>query len=168
MLTIKTYLDRDEYGGRGVFAAAPVRKGEIVWKYSEATTRILTIEEYKTIVAAGGKMADTLRRYCYPAKFVYKGLEQRVLLHDLDNGSFMNHSDTPNTGQIVDPSHPHYDKRDNLNIALRDIAKGEQLTYDYFAFVDGDLAEWGDVETCMQFLIDMRHPRTLPQTKIAV
>lgn len=168
MMTIQTYLGPDDFGGRGVFAAEAIKKGQIVWKYSEATTRILTVDEYKKIVDIGGKMARTLKTYCYPAKILFKGQTQRVLLHDLDNGSFMNHSDAPNTGMITDPAHPHFVDCDDLNIALRDIAKGEQLTYDYFNFIDGDITEWSDVETCMQFLIDMKHPRTLPAQKIAV
>lgn len=167
MMIIKTFLDRDEFGGRGVFAAEPVRKGQIVWRYSEATTRIITIDEYKKILATGGKIADTLKKYCYPCLMQFNGLHQRVLMHDLDNGSYMNHCDIPNTGMITDPSHPNYADRDNLNVALRDIEAGEEITYDYFEFVEGDLEAWSDVETCMQFLIDMGHPRTLPAKKLA-
>ncbi len=157
MLIIKTYLDKDEYGGRGVFSAEDIKKGEIVWQYDEATTRILSIEEYRSIMATGGSIAETIRKYCYPC--VLKN-NKRVLMHDLDNGSYMNHSDTPNTGMITDPAHPHYNHREELNIALRDIAKGEQLTYDYFEFIEGDLESWDGIETCMQFLIDINHPRT--------
>ena len=156
MLTIKTFLDKDEYGGRGVFAAENVKKGEIVWRYSSDTTRIITVDEYTSLLATGGKIAETMKKYCYPC---YLNGE-RVLMHDLDNGSYMNHSDNPNTGMIADPAHRYFADRDTLNIALRDIAKGEQITYDYFEFVENNPDDWRDIETCMQFLFDMNHPRT--------
>lgn len=154
-MTIETFLAPDEYGGRGLFAAEPVRKGDIVWRYEESMTRLITVEDYVAALAAGGDQAENLRKYSYPC---YLG-GKRFLMHDLDNGSYMNHSDDPNVGMINDPAHPHHGERETLNIALRDIAKGEQLTCDYFEFVEGRLEEWQGMETSMQFLIDMGHPR---------
>ncbi len=155
MLTIDTYLGPDEYGGRAAFASAPVKKGDIVWRYDERSTRIITLQEYRTMLSADDNLAKTLKTYCYPCDLEEDGVMQRVLCHDLDNGSFMNHSDTPNTGYITDPMHPYIHEQDEVNIALRDIAAGEQLTFNYYSFV-ADWTQWTDVETCMQFLFDMR------------
>lgn len=160
MLVIDTYLAPDQYGGRAVFAAKPIKKGDIVWRYDEAATRIITIPEYVGMIAQGGELAHTLKTYCYPAEIEVDGRPAYVLLHDLDNGSFMNHDDAPNTGYITSADHPHYHEADQVNIALRDIAAGEQLTFDYFEFVE-DLAPWAGIETCMQFLFDMGHNKTL-------
>lgn len=164
MLVIDTYLAPDQYGGRGVFATKPIKKGDVVWRYDEATTRIITIPEYKTMLAAGGELAHTLKTYCYPGEIEENGILYFVLLHDLDNGSFMNHDDNPNTGYITDAAHPHSYEIDKVNVALRDIAAGEPLTFNYFDFVE-DFTPWDGIETCMQFLYDMGRFKTMSYKK---
>lgn len=159
MMTIQTYLDKDEYGGRGVFAGESVKKGDVVWRYNETATRVISIDEYRALIAIDDEMAKTLKKHSYPWRLNYNGVFLPVLMHDLDNANFTNHSDTPNMGNITDPAHPHYHERSDVSIALRDIAKGEQLTYDYFSFVEGSMDEWDGLENCIQFLIDMGHPR---------
>ncbi|PZQ45306.1 MAG: hypothetical protein DI551_07730 [Micavibrio aeruginosavorus] len=160
MFVIKTYLAPDQYGGTGVFAGESIKKDQVVYRYNDETSRIMTVEEYKAICAADEKLAKTLKTYCYPGEQEIDGVLTRVLFHDLGNSSFTNHSDDPNTWFVDDPSHPGYATNDGINLAKRDIAEGEELTTDYFSFID-DLDAWSDVETCMQFLIDMGHPRTL-------
>ncbi len=157
-MCIKTYIAPDEYGGRGLFADQPVSKGDIVWRFEPHLTEIYTIEAYKAAIAPGDQAARDLIKYSYPCEFFENGTLVRYVYNDTDNGKHMNHSGNANTGMIDDPAHPHYKDRDFLNIALRDIAAGEQLTYDYFSFVT-DIKDWLDVETCMQFLIDAAHTR---------
>lgn len=157
-MCIKTFIAPDEYGGRGLFADQPIAKGDIVWRFEPHLTEIFSIDEYKVRIAPGDQVARDLIKYSYPCEFFEDGVLQRYIYNDIDNGKHMNHSSHANTGMIEDPAHPHYADRDYLNIALRDIAPGEQLTYDYFSFVT-DIKDWLDVETCMQFLIDAARQR---------
>ena len=159
MFVIKTYTAPDQYGGTGVFAAEDVKKGDVVWRHNEETTRILTIEQYKTAYAADEKMAFYLRQYSYPDFMEVDGVEQRVIVLEQGNPCFTNHSeDDPTIGWIG---------IDHTNHALRDIAEGEEITFNYFDFVD-DLTEWTDVQTCTQFLMDQgRFKKTDPFKKAA-
>ena len=157
-MTIRTYIAPDEYGGRGVFADEPVKAGAVVWRFEPEFTAIYTIDEYKAALARDPDPG--LRKYSYPVEFYENGEVIRYVYNDLDNGKHMNHSEAPNIGMIEDPHHPDYARRDVLNIALRDIQAGDQLTYDYWSFVS-DIGLWLDVETCMQFLIDAGLERKL-------
>ena len=61
-------------------------------------------------------------------------------LHDslvicLDNARYVNHSDTPNSG-------PAADQNPLISIALRDIAKGEEILEDYDVY---DNCPWAEI-----------------------
>ncbi len=96
--------------GVGVVATKPIAKGTITW-VSDKLDRRFTVEELETL---GPLYAETMKTYAYRdrnGKYVFCW----------DNGRFVNHSFTANcltTG---------YD----FEIAIRDIAAGEELTDDY-------------------------------------
>jgi D-alanine-D-alanine ligase-like ATP-grasp enzyme len=105
--------------GYGIWANEPISKGEIVFRLEAVAQRIVTrryVEEHWP-----EKDQEVFRRYAYP-------LSQQVYVLWNENPSTwapQNHSCYPNTGYV------------GLNVlALRDIAKGEELTLDYAAFLD--------------------------------
>jgi SET domain-containing protein len=120
MLLIKTYVGPSKIEGMGLFAAEPVKKGTVTWRFMEGYDRLFTQAEVDALpVVPQGE----LRRYVYfneaAGKYVFC----------LDNARFMNHSDTPNTEGVNPPGDPF-----GYDVALRDIAAGEELTCDYRDF----------------------------------
>ncbi len=154
MLTIKTYLAPDQYGGIGLFAAEDIKAGDVVWTFDTTVTDIYSLEDYKKALARQDDKAETLIKYAYPANIEVDGAFVKVMFHDLDNGSYINHDSDPNIGYIESPDHPLYDQRYNVNIATRDIRRGEELTNDYFSFDDPDYAFARSAPNCMTFLFE--------------
>jgi len=104
--------------GYGVFATALIPRGTITWVL-DPLDRVLGPQD---VVALGPAFEPVLERYTH-----YDGRGRRILCWDF--GRFMNHSCDPN---CLSPGL-------SLEIALRDIAVGEQLTNDYGALkIDRD------------------------------
>jgi SET domain-containing protein len=101
--------------GRGLFANAPILQGETVWRreadekyYSQAEIDQLTPEQKKNFY-----------RYCYQVgPDLFYGTPTGNANDDAD---YMNHSCDPNT----------WFEPDGSMTALRNIAAGEEITYDY-------------------------------------
>jgi SET domain-containing protein len=101
--------------GRGLFASAAIRQGESIWRkdpgektYSQAEIDRLTAAQKKNFY-----------NYCYQT-----GPDQFYGTPDGnagDDADYMNHSCSPNT----------WFEADGSMTAMRDIAPGEEITYDY-------------------------------------
>jgi len=101
--------------GRGLFATALIKQGQLIWRkaadeksYSRAEIEQLTPEQKKKFF-----------NYCYqvgPDQF-YGTLDGQAG----DDADYMNHSCNPNT----------WFEADGSMTALRDILPGEEITYDY-------------------------------------
>lgn len=116
MLMVRNYVAPSAVEGLGVFAAEPIAKGDIVWRFDPRFDRLMPREEYES---APGFLKEQLDRYAYPMPG-----RPDLILYEVDNGRFMNHADEPNT-----------DFRDLYGArALRDIAAGEELTCNYTDF----------------------------------
>lgn len=98
--------------GLGVFATRPIPKGTIVWALDELDQRFPA----ERVRRLGRRYEGLLERYGF-----LNGLGERVLCWDL--ARWMNHSCEAN----VLSSGWHFD------IAIRDVAAGEELTNDYGA-----------------------------------
>ena len=118
MLLVPTRLAPSSIHGLGVFAAIDIPEGTPIWRY----------EPDLDILVADGRLHelppafhDWLVMYAYRSPDVPGG-------HTLpcDNARYLNHSETPNTGS-----------RGPLNLALRPIGAGEELTCDYRDCVEG-------------------------------
>ena len=116
MLLIPNYVGPSPIEGVGVFAAAPVATGTVIWKLDERFDLTFTEEE---VAALDGEQRVFAERYGYSHT-----TRPGVTILELDNGRFMNHSDRPNT-QFTDPL---------IGWAIRDIAEGEEITCDYAEF----------------------------------
>jgi hypothetical protein len=116
MLLIRNFVAPSAVEGLGVFAAEQIAKGALVWKFEPTFDRLIPVGEYE---AAPQFLKEQLDRYAYPCPG-----RPDLILYEVDNGRFMNHSDTPNT-----------DFSDFAGArALRDIEAGEELTCNYSDF----------------------------------
>lgn len=114
MLLVPTYVRESPIQGLGLYAAAPIPKGTLIWQLAPGFDAILK-DNY---VAA---LPDLARAFVERYSIVSKLHPNAVILHG-DNTRFINHSTTPNTDNDRDPE---------KTFALRDIAKDEEITADY-------------------------------------
>ena len=102
-----------------MFAVVPIAKGTAVWRFAKG----LDMEFSPDIVPAlPVHVQQFFSRYGYLDRNV-----KRIVLC-FDDARFVNHSDTPNVA--TDYVRDAY----GLDVALRDIAAGEELTMDYGGF----------------------------------
>jgi hypothetical protein len=100
----------DETVGYGLVATRPLPRGTLTW-VQDALDQVMPPEHWRRLPAA---YADLIDRYTYG-----DAQDNRILIWDL--GRQMNHSCAPNCfGTLF-----------GFEVALRDIAAGEQLTNDY-------------------------------------
>jgi SET domain-containing protein len=115
MMTVPTYLAASPIEGIGLFAAEPVAKGTVIWT-----------PQYERAFPPGevADMPPLFREFV--ARYGYL-LENPagIWACSLDNSRFMNH-DAANPSAVPDGA---------VYVAARDLAAGDELTYDYG---DGD------------------------------
>jgi len=119
MLLVPTRLSQSPIHGLGVFALAPIAASTPVWRFE----RGLDMEFSPDIVTTLPEHVQTFFSH-------YGYLDRNVgrIILCFDDARFVNHSDAPNvaTDYAQDPY--------GLDVALRDIAAGEELTMDYANF----------------------------------
>ena len=116
MLLIPNYVGPSAIEGVGVFAAAPIAKGTVIWSLDERFDQVLSAAD---IAELGEEQRNFVERYGYPHT-----LRPELTIVELDNGRFMNHADDPNT-EFTDPA---------IGWTIRDIAEGEEITCNYAEF----------------------------------
>ena len=125
MLLIPTRLAQSAIHGFGVFAADAIPKGRPVWRFAPG----LDME-----FDAG--MIETLPAHVRTFFAHYGYLDRNVgrIILCFDDARFVNHSEMPNvaTDYALDAH--------GLDVALRDIAPGEELTMDYADFENAQAA----------------------------
>lgn len=114
MFLKKTYLDKSDGKGIGLFAGEEIKKGELVYKHSKRFQHVLTLEEFETLPQ---DEKNTFEHYGY--------LWQGKWYLDFDDVRFLNHADDPNLVLT-----------DDGIAASRDIKKDEELTQHYKEFED--------------------------------
>ena len=116
MLLVPTRLASSAIHGHGVFAASPIAKGTPVWPVAKG----LDMEFAPDIV-------DGLPAHVRAFFGHYGYLDRNVgrIILSFDDARFLNHSDTPNVA--TDYARDPY----GLDVALRGIAAGEEITRDY-------------------------------------
>lgn len=113
MLKIKTYVDKSQIHGFGVFAKEFVPKGTIVWEYHPLFTVKVSKEDLKSL------SEDELLHLKEESYYWVDGDGNYMI--PLDHDRFTNHCSIPNI-EILTPE---------CSIASRDIHPGEELTNDY-------------------------------------
>ena len=119
MLLVPTRLAQSALHGLGVFAVAPIAKGTAIWRFASG----LDMEFDPAIV-------DTLPAHVqtFFSHYGYLDRNMKRIILCFDDARFVNHSDTPNVA--TDYAQDAY----GLDVALRDIAAGEELTMNYGGF----------------------------------
>jgi SET domain-containing protein len=119
MLLVPTRIAPSTIHGIGVFALESITKGTAVWRFAKG----LDME-------FGREIVDTLPAHVrtFFAHYGYLDRNMKRIILCFDDARFVNHSDAPNvaTDYAQDPY--------GLDVALRDIAAGEELTMDYAGF----------------------------------
>jgi hypothetical protein len=119
MLLVDTYVGPSAIEGVGVFAAEPIKSGQVIYRFEPAFDRLIRLAEAESLPESIRRFID---RYTYPHP-----AEPGVVVLDADNGRHMNHCESPNT-----------DFRDAVvGRAIRDIAPGEEITCNYAEFEPG-------------------------------
>ncbi len=119
MLLVDTYVGQSAIEGVGVFSVAPIAKGTVIWRLEPSFDRLIPRDQYES---APAYLKSLLDRYAYPSPD-----NPEFIVYEVDNGRFMNHSETPNT-----------DFSDTGGaVAVRDIKAGEELTCNYNDFFTG-------------------------------
>jgi SET domain-containing protein len=119
MLLVPTRIGSSNIHGIGVFALAPIAKGTPVWRFAPGLDMEFSPDIVPTLPA---HVQQFFSHYGY----VDRNLKRIILC--FDDARFVNHSDKPNvaTDYTQDPY--------GLDVALRDIDFGEELTMDYGGF----------------------------------
>ena len=121
MLLASVHLGPSTIHGTGCFTSEPIKKGQLVWVLDE---RLDVIVPFADLCTFPQPYQEFLLMYGYQAE--HRG--QKVIILCSDHAKHMNHADDPNVGEDADHN----------NVALRDIAAGEELTCNYYQFdLDG-------------------------------
>lgn len=116
MLLVPTFIAPSKIEGVGVFAEEDIPRGTLIWRLDPALDRLIRQDEIPSLEPLFQNFCE---RYGYPYPH-----DTSVLIVELDNGRFMNHSDTPNT-VFSDP---------DAGFTIRDIAAGEEILCNYAEF----------------------------------
>ena len=122
MLKIKTYLDRSEIHGIGLFAGQDINKGSLIWEFNPHVDLAYNCQQWKAI-------RDSVTPQSFAALERYSYKEGNTYYLCLDNAQFMNHS---LVGSNV------VNRPDNTMVARCDICQGEELRCNYFEYSDFD------------------------------
>jgi uncharacterized protein len=123
MMLVRTYLSNSAIEGVGIFAAEPIKAGDVIWRIEPKFDVFFTASDIEELPP---HMQDFIARYSYPHM-----KKEGIWVLESDNGRFMNHSEAPNT-----------DFTDfEQGFALRDIAAGEEITCNYYEF-DSTFQGW--------------------------
>lgn len=125
MMLVKTYLGTSAIEGIGLFAAEPIRKDTVIWRFNPVVDQKLTPEQIDSLPPVGRELIQ---------KYSYRHRLTGIYILCADDMRFMNHSPQPNCLDILYPDQP------DITIALKDIAAGEELTCDY-SLIDQDLID---------------------------
>jgi uncharacterized protein len=116
MLLVPTYLDQSPLHGLGVFASEVIPSGTAVWRFTPG----FDLELDPAVLA---RQPDHFRERLLHYGYIDPRLGRYILC--CDDARFLNHSDDPNMT-------PDFTlDRHGVDIAIREIAAGEELTVDY-------------------------------------
>lgn len=119
MLLVDTYVGPSAIEGVGVFAAEPIARGQLIYRFEPSFDRLIAKADLAALPASVRQFIE---------RYTYRHPETAgVLVLDADHGRHMNHSAAPNT-----------DFRDlKFGYAIADIAPGEEITCNYADFEPG-------------------------------
>lgn len=117
MMLVRNYIAASPIEGLGVYADEFIPAGTLLWQLHSNFSATFSIAEVEA-------MPPHIREYIHKYSFPHLKMGEGFVVLELDNGRYMNHSDTPNTDFTV------FDH----GYALRDIRAGEEITCSYYEF----------------------------------
>ena len=122
MLLVPSELRPSPLHGIGLFASAPIARGTAVWRFAPGFDQEFDDAEIDRMEPHVRGFFDT---------YGYLDRTTKRLILCFDNARFTNHSESPNL-------RPDYAQDPfGIDVALRDIDAGEELTLDYDDFEEG-------------------------------
>lgn len=134
MLLVKTYLAQSLIDGFGLFAGQLIHPGTVVWNFDPRVDIVLETTQIE-------KLSPAFREYS--EKYGYLDARVRKYVICGDDSRFVNHSDTPNLVGIYTVGREY-----GIDIAIREIRQGEELTSDYSTF-DADFGKKLNIQSHM-------------------
>ena len=125
MLLVKTFLAQSLIDGFGLFAGEHIHAGTVIWNFDPRVDIVLEATQIE-------KLSPAFKEYC--EKYGYLDARVRKYVICGDDSRFVNHSATPNMVGIYTVGREY-----GIDIAIREIRKGEELTSDYCTF-DADFS----------------------------
>jgi SET domain-containing protein len=120
MMLVKTRLLPSPIEGYGLFADQDIPKGTPTWKFVPGLDQLLSPEDFE-------KLPELMRNYVM--RYAYQNKKTKMYVVCADDARFMNHSTEANTMGIYPPG-----EVEGVDIATRDIKKGEELLCNYLEF----------------------------------
>lgn len=120
MLLVKTKIGQSKINGIGLFADQFIKKGTTIWKFKPGFDLRIGKDELD-------KLSESAKEQFL--KYAYLNPDTHKYILCFDDARFFNHSDEPNSIDVASP-----DDEEGLDVAGRDIEKGEELTCNYKDF----------------------------------
>ncbi len=117
MLLVQTKLGLSKIQGIGLFADQHISKGSLIWKFRPYFD--LCVEKCKILSLSEPAKLQFLR-------YAYLNSQTNMYVLCFDDARYFNHSDNPNCKTIES-----LDDKEGVEIAGKDIQKGEELTVNY-------------------------------------
>lgn len=126
MLMVKTFLSISPLHGIGLFADEEIEAGKIVWRLNDTTSRVYSRDEFEKMKL---ELSLPAAEELITSSYVRNGL----VYYLCDRSKFINHSNTPNLAF----------QSDEIEVAIRNIYRGEELLENYFmAYDEDDFCLW--------------------------
>ncbi|MFH2066472.1 MAG: SET domain-containing protein-lysine N-methyltransferase [Pseudomonadota bacterium] len=122
MLKIDTYLAQSSVHGMGLFAANPIAKGDVIWKYDPLIDQIYSKIKFK-------KLIDSLDPIGLKQILTATYKRNQTYFYLADNARFINHTETGYNIFLID---------DYTEVAIQDIDEGEEILENYYLSYDDD------------------------------
>ena len=126
MNLVKTYIDKDNYGGIGLFAAQYIAKGQCIWDFNHMVDKQWDSDDFHSLL-------NTLSYIEKHYLLRYTSEKDGIVYFYGDDAKYCNHSKTPNTH-----GYPN-------QYASVDIQIGQEITCDY-SVINDEFSE-GEFET---------------------
>jgi len=120
MLLVKTKIGQSKISGIGLFADQFIKKGTAIWKFQTGFDLRVGKDEL-------GNLSESAKEQFL--KYAYLNPDTQKYILCFDDARFFNHSDEPNSIDVDSPG-----DEEGLDVADRDIEKGEELTCNYKDF----------------------------------
>lgn len=135
MLLVNARKGPSRIHGHGLIAREFIPAGTRIWELRPEFDVILTEEQLSRLSPSA---QEQVRYYCYGNY----DASQRTYILSSDDDRFTNHSDEPNSACV--------DETGRETVALRDIQPGEEITWDYRPWTNGEFLPSAESETGRQ------------------